>query len=426
MNTTTEKYVAYVGIDWADRSHRVCLRAAGADRDEQCDLAHDPEAIHEWARRLHQRFAAGKIAVAVEQSRGPLIYALLQHPCLELFPLNPAMLAKYREAMTAASGRKDDPLDAALACEILRMHLSWLRPLRPMPGTVRQLQLLLEARRRFVDQRTTFVQQLTDALKAYYPQALELVGNLNSRLAWALLRRWPSLTALQRVRPSTLERFYREHGVHSAEAIAQRLQIARGAVALTDDAAVLGAFPLQVSVLIAQLEALHPAIAEYDHRIAELFAAEPDAALFAALPGAGPQLAPRLYVAFGSDRTRYESAADIQRYSGIAPITKQSGDGLHITQWRWHCPTFLRQTFVEFAGCSVQQSLWARAFYDQEIKHGKTPNRAKRALAYKWQRVLFRCWQTRTPYDEQRYLAVLRQRQSPLIARIDAMNKAAA
>lgn len=426
MNTTKEPYVAYVGIDWADRSHRVCLRARGAERADQSDLPHDPEAIHEWARQLHRRFPGGKIAVAVEQSRGPLIYALLQHAFLELFPLNPAMLAKYREAMTAASGRKDDPLDATLACELLCVHLDWLRPLVPMPATVRQLQFLLEARRGFVDQRTALVEQLTAALKAYYPQALQLVGDLNSRLAWALLRRWPTLAALQTAKAATLERFYRQHGVHSTERITERLQMVRGAVALTDDPAVLAAFPVQVAVLIAQLETLYPAIAEYDRRIAELFATEPDAPLFTSFPGAGPQLAPRLYVAFGPDRTHYTSVGQIQTYSGVAPVKKKSGDGLDMTQWRWHCPTFLRQTFIEFAGCSVQQSVWARAFYGQQLDRGKTPNQAKRALAYKWQRVIFRCWQTHTPYDEPRYLADLRQHHSPLVPRIDAINKAAA
>lgn len=420
MNTNQEQYVAYVGIDWADRVHRVCERPADQDQDTQYDLPSAPEAIHQWADQLHRRFPGGKIAVALEQSRGPLIYALLQHAFFELFPLNPAMLAKYREAMTAASGRKDDPLDAALACEVLRVHPAWLRPLRPLPTPARHLQLLLEARRGFVDQRTAFIEQLTAALKSYYPQALKLVGNLNSPLAWAFLRRWPTLATLQKARSSTLEHFYREHGLHSSEHITARLQIARSAVALTSDAAVLAALPVQASVIVAQLEALAPAIADYDERIAGLFAAEPDYALFTSLPGAGPQLAPRLYVAFGPDRTRFESAEEIQCLSGIAPVTKRSGQ-MHVTQWRWHCPAFLRQTFQEFAGCSIPHSRWARAFYAQQLERGKTPHQAKRALGYKWQRVIFRCWQNHTPYDEDRYIADLRRHQSPLIPRIDAM-----
>lgn len=426
QNSTAAEYAAFVGLDWADRSHRVCLRAAGSDRDEQCDVAHDPLALHTWARELRARFPRGKIAVAVEQSRGPLMYALLQHAHLALYPLNPAMVAKYRAAATSASGVKGDPLDARLACELVRVHRDWLRPLALLPAEVRELQMLLEARRGWVEQRTAWCEQLGAALKGYYPQALELVGTLNSPLCWALLRRWPTLAAIQKARLETLRRFYREHGVHSTEEIESRLAVVRNAVALTEDAAVLAALPVQIAALVAQLPALHETIADYDRRIAQLFSRQADASLFAALPGAGAQLAPRLYVAFGPDRGRYHSAEEIQCYSGIAPVKKKSGEGLDLTQWRWHCPKFLRQTFHEFAGCSVPQSRWAHAYYHLQIERGKTPNKAKRALAYKWQRIIYRCWQTREPYDEERYIAELRRRGSPLVDRIDARTADAA
>jgi transposase len=427
MNTNDNhaSYAAYVGIDWADQTHSVCVRATESSHDEQRELPHDPAAIHAWARELRVRFAQGKIAVGIEQSRGPLIYALLQHPHLEIFPINPAILTKYRQAATAASGVKDDPLDAHLACEVVRIHRDWLRVLRPQPAAVRHLQLLVEARRTFVEQCSAFCEQLGAALKLYFPQALKLMGNLNSPLCWALLRRWPTLAAIQAARSTSVERFYREHGLHSAERMAERIALIRSAVPLTDDAAVLAAVPLQVSVLIAQIEALHPAIADYDRHIAELFSQQTEAAVFTSFPGAGPQLAPRLHVAFGSDRSRFQSAAEIQCLSGIAPVTIRSGK-MHLTQWRWHCPSFLRQTFHEFAGCSVPHSRWARAFYTLQLERGKSPHQAKRALAYKWQRILFRCWQENQPYDEDRYIAALRHRHSPLIPRIDALQNLAA
>jgi transposase len=425
MNThCSTPHVAYIGLDWADRSHHVCLRAAQSERDEHSTLEHEPRALHAWAQALKTRFPHGRIAVAVEQSKGPLIYALMQHAHLELYPVNPAMLAKYREAAKAASGVKSDALDGTLQCELVRQHRDWLRPLPVVPAETRQLQMLLEARRALVDQRTALVQQLTAALKGYFPQALECVGALDTPLSWAFLQRWPTLAAVQRARPATLERFYRAHGVHGPETIAERLKVVRTAVALTDDPAVLAAYPLQVAACVAQLTALHAPIAEYHRRIAALFARQLDARLFAALPGAGEQLAPRLYVAFGPDRGRYDQAESLQRYSGVAPVKKQSGRTC-LTQWRWHCPKFLRQTFHEFAGCSIPHSLWAKAYYEQQRAAGKSEHKAKRALAFKWQRVLFRCWKDHQPYDEQKYIAALRRRGSPLVARIDALAAAA-
>ena len=352
-----------------------------------------------------------------------------------MFPLNPAIAAKYREAAKAASGTKNDPLDASLQCELVRVHRDWLRPLARLSAATRELLLLVEARRTFVEQRTALCHQLKATLKGYYPQALALVGDdVGTTLAWAWLRRWPTLAAVQRARPQSLREFYHAHHVRSAALIAQRVQLARSATALTDDAAVLATQPMRVAALIAQLQALQPAIDRYDARIAACFAQHPDAALFASFPGAGAHLAPRLAAAFGSDRSRYNSAQQLQQYSGIAPVQESSGQK-SVTHWRWHWPKtgcagpvrlkVLRQTFHEVARCSIRRSSWARVYYQLQLDRGKQPHQAFRALAFKWQRVMFRCWQDGNPYDEALYLASLRKRGSPLMPYTDALETAA-
>ena len=119
--------------------------------------------------------------------------------------------------------------------------------------------------------------------------------------------------------------------------------------------------------------------------------------------------------AFGSNRDRFQCAAEVQNLSGIAPVTERSGKSCWV-HWRLACPKFLRQSFHEFAAQSILFSQWARAFYDQLRARGASHHAAVRTLAYKWIRILFRCWKTRTPYDEQIYLASLRRRGSPLCA----------
>jgi hypothetical protein len=64
-------------------------------------------------------------------------------------------------------------------------------------------------------------------------------------------------------------------------------------------------------------------------------------------------------------------------------------------------------------------SLEIRAFLLQR-ERGKGHHAAFRALAFKWIRILFRCWKDRVPYDEDRYLRALRRRGSPLIHRLGA------
>ena len=106
-------YAALVGIDWADTKHDFCRRVIGADQEEYGVMGPLPEAIDHWARELAARFPSGKIAVGLEPSKGSLIYTLLTYDHWVLYPMNPRMLATFREAF-APSGKKDDPADAQL------------------------------------------------------------------------------------------------------------------------------------------------------------------------------------------------------------------------------------------------------------------------------------------------------------------------
>lgn len=158
-------------------------------------------------------------------------------------------------------------------------------------------------------------------------------------------------------------------------------------------------------------------LAKYDREIKERFRALDDAPLFDALPGAGQRLASRLLVAFGEDRRRFTSAESLCRYAGIAPVTERSGRKSWV-HWRYSCPRFLHQTFIEWANESVRFSFWVGTFYQLQRERGKTHQMAVRSLAFKWVRILYRCWQNRTPYDEAKYLMVLKAKGSPLVAEL--------
>jgi Transposase IS116/IS110/IS902 family len=231
------------------------------------------------------------------------------------------------------------------------------------------------------------------------------------------LTQWPALKAAHLARRATLERFLRQHHVQTG-IIAQRIQMIKAAIPLTMDEGVIP--PPQVCLvraLVAQLRATLHAIEDFDRAIAQLAPTHPDFALFQALPGAGPVFAPRLLGAFGEQRDRYACATELQQDAGIAPVTERSGNtcGVH---WRLQCPKFLRQTFVEWAGESIRHAFWARAYSAQQRAKGQTHHAATRALAFKWIRILYRCWQTNTPYDESTYLNALVRRGSPLIRHV--------
>ena len=408
---TYEDYAAFVAIDWADKEHTFHLRVAGQTKTETGTLEQKPEVLGPWVAKLRQRFGGRAVAVALEQSRGALIHALLAYDFLVLYPLHLTTVSKFREAFKS-SGCKSDPLDAGQILEILTKHLEQLRPLNPDTEETRLLARLVEDRRKAVDLRTSHLQALGAALKEYFPQALELAsGNLASRLACDLLLKWPTFEAFQQAKPATLKSFYYGHNVRSAEAIEKVLHLAQHSQALTRDPAIVQSGRYLSQMYARLLKALNPVIEDYDARINKAFKAHPEVKLFNALPGAGPALAPRLLAFFGTDRSRYETAESVQSFTGIGPVSQSSGKS-RIVYFRRACPKFDRQTLHEFARLSVAKCQWARNYLDYYLGKGKKFHTVVRALAWKWIRILFRCWQNRSPYNEEQYLRVLEKRGS--------------
>ncbi len=410
------EFAAFAGIDWSDTKHDICLQAANSEERELAVVPHRPAAIDAWASALRQRFGGQPVAVCLELAKGPLVYALQKYDFLVLFPVHPATLAKYREAF-APSHAKADPTDAQLALELLLRYRVKLKALTPQSVPMRMLLRLVEQRRRLVGDQNRISNRLTDALKQYFPDVLVWFPDRDTPLFCDFLTRWPTLKQLKRARRATLQSFFHDHHVRSPSRIEERLRAIKSATPLTDDPAVLRPNQLLVLALVEQLRVTLQAIESFDAEIATLSETLPDYALFRALPGAGAILAPRLLAAFGEQRERYQSAAEIQRYTGIAPVTESSGKK-HWVHWRLQCPSFLRQTFVEWAGATIPRSFWAAAYYRQQRDKGCSHQAAVRALAFKWIRILYRCWQTRTPYDESTYLNALKRRGSPLLASI--------
>jgi transposase len=338
----------------------------------------------------------------------------MEYPFLVLYPINPLRLAQYRKAFKT-SGAKDDPSDAEFICEMIWQHRDRLRPWKPDDEQTRLLGLLSEDRRNAVNHRTRLVLRLIATLKKYFPQALDLIGEEWERdMGCDFLLRWPDLPSLQRSKPQSVRSFYFGHNSRNTKAIERRLEIIKEAKPLTTDTAVVTSCTITVKMLATQIRYLNKAVGEYEAQIAKIFADHPDADLFKSFPGAGKRIAPRLLCVFGTDRDRFESATDVQNFSGISPVMERSGKTMWI-HWRWNAPDFVRQSVHEFAKCSIPQCAWARAYYLMQRDRGKGHHAAVRALAFKWLRILFRCWKDRVPYDDARYLQCLIKRDSEIV-----------
>jgi transposase len=203
--------------------------------------------------------------------------------------------------------------------------------------------------------------------------------------------------------------FFYAHNSRSQSLIETRLQQISEVHNVADDFALIDPPVLTTECLVGQLRRFNHAIKEFDHSIKELFKSHPDHFLFESLPGAGEKLAPRLLSLLGSDRSRWPDAADIQKYSGIAPVIERSGKSLWVHR-RLSRPIFICQTFHEFAQQSTRFSSWADQFYRRQRARGKSHHSAIRALAFKWIRIIYACWKTNKPYDESFYVQALEKR----------------
>jgi transposase len=417
MNTP-HPYDLVIGLDRSDKKADLHLidTHTGQRRSQTIDTA--PEALWEWLLELRQQHPQARVALCLEQPAVHLVAFLEAYEWITLYPINPITLQKYREAFVT-SRAKDDTRDADYLADLLLTHHAKLQPWAPEDSQTRAVQQLVFHRRAVIDERTGLTNRLQALLKAYFPQALVLCGeDLWRPLATRFLLKWSSLQAVQKAKPATLKLFYYLNGSRSAKLLEQRLALVEKAVPVTDETALIESLVLRVQLICRQLQLVQQTIASFQKQSAQAYAAHPDHLIFESFPGAGPVLGPRLLASLGSQRERFQTSGSLQCYTGVAPVTKKSGGSCRIHR-RYLCPKFHRQSFHEYAKESILWSRWSAAFYLQQRTKGSPHHTAVRALAFKWQRIIWRCWQNRTPYQETIYEAALRKSNSPLIALLD-------
>lgn len=383
----------------------------GSEESRSGTVPSDPVALHDWVNSLRKCHPEGFFDICLETSRGPLIEVLRCYDYIHIFPVNPITASRFRESMYP-SLCKDDSMDAALLLDILDKHISKLHQLKTVAPEMRRLEGYTQARRRLVERRTSLLQSLIQMLKSYYPQALQLAGDLSKPMARAFLKNWPSWQHVRKVKPLTLRKFYYANQSRSESIIQQRLQLLSSSRPLTEDAITLELGMSEMLALVDQLSALARLIDDYDDKIENAYSKIKQRQIFDSLPGAGKALAPRLAVAMGCYGVHCNNAEEFSAYTGIAPVRQTSGKMSRVGK-RHRVPKFLHQTFIDFAHWSVIHCPWAKAYYQKrrlEKKHGHWA--ILRAVAFKWIRIIFRCWQDGIPYSEEKYRSAVASRKA--------------
>ena len=409
MNATVSQ--RWAAVDWGDSSHTVCIVEADGKQIASFTVEHNAEQLEQMVLEIKKH--APIAGVAVETDHGLLIHQLVEAD-LTVYPINPKLSDQWRAARSVA-GAKSDAADSFTLADGLRMHQAQLHPLKPDDPLTRELRGFCHHEVQLIQELTAEVQKLKAALKEYYPEALPWFDSWTCPAAWDFITTFPTPDHLREAKTGKFLALLKHHRMHYTPQWQQMVADRCKRAAWLGDPVVTHVQSHVALDAVAKLRTIHSAIKQCRKHIDELFAKHPDADIFKSLPGAGKKLAPRLLADIGSQRDRYQSPLAIQQLSGTAPVTRSSGKSRKV-KIRWACRKGFRHDLYWLASCSRKKAAWAQAFYDQARARGDSHALALRKLGYKLLRIIFRLWQDRQVYNEQRYLLSLQRHGSPLAA----------
>ncbi len=313
---------------------------------------------------------------------------------------NPNAISSYRQSRKPSKA-KSDAADAQLIADYAREHHKSLQRIQIPDETIRELSLLLEDRDRLIQQKVRYSNQLTSALKEYFPQVLEAFCSIDSKCAMNFLKRVDTFAQVKALSKKKLEQLLKECGVHRKDS-KERFHAAMNKSEYQISQAVIKAKTRLKKVIITHLDLLTQQIQEYEAQIQNLMDNSPHGHIFQSLPGASYILGAKLLVLYST--RDFNNASEAQQLFGTAPYTATSGQARYVG-FRKGANKLGRNTFQQFAKCSTRSSIWAKKQYQKRCNQGKGSQHAYRCLANTWVKITFAMWQSRTPYDETKHMA---------------------
>jgi transposase len=391
----------FAGLDWASRTHAVCLiEERGAVRCE-FEVSHDAAGLAELCRRLK---AARVTAVAIERPSGVVVDTLLEAG-LQVVPIHPNVVKATRPRYRSHGG-KSDATDAYLLADLLRTDGHRFKPLAPQSDEIRTLRALVRGRDDLVATRVQLANQLRELLQSFWPGAAEVFADVDSPIALAFIQRYPTPESASRLGLKRMAAFCAQHaysGRRAAEELLARLH----------QAAAIGLGELEIEAkgelacsLARVLERLVEQIRLLTSRIEHAVASSQDGQIIMSFPRAGRICAAQILAELGSVRERFDDVERLAAEAGVTPITYASGKSKAVA-FRWACNHRLRAAVTCLADNSRHASTWAAAIYEKARSRGCDHPHAIRILARAWLRVIWRAWRDRQPYDVQRHTGAM-------------------
>lgn len=396
----------YVGIDWADGSHQVAIVIDDGKCISEFAITEDILALEGLCQQLKMLVP---VRINIERPDGLLVDWLIQQGFTVFF--TPPRIAARRRPHSS----KNDRSDARLLAHLLRMQDQDCRIIQRSSHSVMVLGQLLQAYEQLQRQQVRTSNQLRQILKQYYPTMLRLFSSVKTNIALAFLQEYPTPQAAQSLSHGDLETFLRAQGYNRMSRLAhiyQTIQIPQPSASAWEGAV------HHVQALVPVLQTLNQQLSNLKRSIRVTFNKHPEASWWKALPGAGELTAPRLLAYIGDNRATFPSAEVLQARAGTVPVTRQSGK-VKSVRFRWACNKALRKTMMDLAHHSLSQSGWAASYHYDQRQRGHNEQRATRALANRWARIIWTLWQRGEPYNEAIHVAN-RSKKGLVVTRIPA------
>ena len=381
-------FTLYVGIDWATQTHQVCVMDAHGAILREFVVEHTGESVREFLRSLEAAgVEPGKIAVAIEVPRGPIVEALLERD-YAVFAINPKQLDRFRDRHSVA-GAKDDRRDAFVLADSLRTDQHCFRRLSIEPAAVVRLRELARAEQEAGEELRRAANQLFQLLLRYYPQILELCRFPDEPWIWALLEIAPTPEQGRRLTLARLRNVLTKHRIRriTAEEVREvlgraALPVAAGVAEAISERVLLRLPRLRVAYqqrrqLTERMDAWLENIAELDDQACG--ALRRDVAILLSIPGVGRAIAAVLITeAFDALAQRdYEA---LRAHGGTAPVTRRSGKTTQIVM-RYGCNQRLRTALYHWGRTSVMHEERSKHHYARLRGLGHKHARALRGVA---------------------------------------------
>ena len=395
MSTRTHTRM-YAGIDWATKTHAICVVDDQGTIKVRFEIPNTGKTFTGLVKRLTQLSVEG---VAIERCDGPLVEALLDAD-LRVVVITPRQVKGLRSRYTG-SGAKSDAGDAYLLADVLRTDGHRLAPLTQDNEATQVLRSLSRTRKQLVESRIALVNQLRAELERCFPGAIGLFARLDSDVAIAFLRRYPTQHAASRLTQARFAAFLRRIAYCGRTPVEELYTRVNEAPAAGLTAAEAQGRAVGLLALLRTIETTRREERELEAEIIERLDAHADAHIFTSLPKAGHGVrAALLLTEIGDVRARFPDEESLAALAGVAPVTKASGK-LHTVGFRWAADKKLRNALIDFADDSRHASPWAAKVYNDAIARGKRHPHAVRILARAWVRVIWRCWHDNTAYNPQ-------------------------